>query len=220
MSATSPRKGSKDAKATAPRVRRTAAEARQRILDAAEARLREGGPEAIRLQEIASDVGISHPTILHHFESRDGLTRALGLRITERLVADLVDALSPESSSESTPEEIIDHVFSTIGRTGTARLVAWHALSFASAEEARALPARITDLLHARRVDAAAEAGTPAPSREDSGFVARLAAAAALGDALSRDVWSDPRAPRDTDLRFRRWFARLLMEHLEGARSE
>ena len=50
------------------RVRRTKEEAQRVILDAAEERLANGGPEALRLQDIAADVGISHPAILHHFD--------------------------------------------------------------------------------------------------------------------------------------------------------
>ena len=55
------------------RVRRTAEEAKMMILDAAERRLRELGPAGIKLQELAADVGVSHPAILHHFGSRDRL---------------------------------------------------------------------------------------------------------------------------------------------------
>src|SRR5262249_22912893 len=55
------------------RTRRTAEGARREILDAAEKRLRELGPDGVRLQQIASDVGVSHPAILHHFESFEGL---------------------------------------------------------------------------------------------------------------------------------------------------
>ena len=101
------------------RRRRTAAEARAEILDAAEARLREGGPEAMRLQEIAADVGISHPTILHHFQSRDGLVRALGLRITERLVNDLLEALADGPAEPQTADHLIEHVFTTLNDSAT-----------------------------------------------------------------------------------------------------
>ncbi|MDO9127858.1 MAG: helix-turn-helix domain-containing protein, partial [Parvibaculum sp.] len=67
----------KTAEKAPKRVRRTAEEARRLILDAAEERLAKQGPEGLRLQDIARDVGISHPAILHHFESREGLVRAL-----------------------------------------------------------------------------------------------------------------------------------------------
>ena len=49
------------------RVRRTAEAARAAILEAAEKRLAEAGPAGIRLQGVAADVGVSHPTVLHHF---------------------------------------------------------------------------------------------------------------------------------------------------------
>ena len=59
------------------RIRRTASEAKSMILDAAEKRLREFGPAGIKLQELAADVGVSHPAILHHFGSRDDLVEAV-----------------------------------------------------------------------------------------------------------------------------------------------
>jgi len=65
---------------TASRRRRSAAETRDAILEAAERRLLDKGPEAIQLQEIAADAGISHPAILHHFGSREGLVEAMILR--------------------------------------------------------------------------------------------------------------------------------------------
>ena len=59
------------------RTRRNSAETRRAILEAAQRRLLSGGPEAIRLQKIAADIGLSHPAILHHFENRDGLVEAV-----------------------------------------------------------------------------------------------------------------------------------------------
>ena len=59
----------------APRVRRTAEEAQRVILDAAEKRLREGGPEAIRLAEIASAVPPTEATL------REALAHAARVRL-------------------------------------------------------------------------------------------------------------------------------------------
>ena len=67
------------------RPRQSAEQTQAEILDAAGRRLAEGGPDALRLQDIARDVGISHPTILHHFGSRDGLMEALERRATSAL---------------------------------------------------------------------------------------------------------------------------------------
>ena len=83
------------------RIRRTPEEARRVILDAAERRLSELGPEGIRLQEIAADVGISHPTILHHFDSREGLVLALTQRATDQLRADLLAAFTTPQTSDA-----------------------------------------------------------------------------------------------------------------------
>src|SRR5947199_358921 len=60
-----------------PRQRRTADEARAEILDAAERILVETGPGAIRLQQVAELVGVSHPTVLHHFGTREALVAAV-----------------------------------------------------------------------------------------------------------------------------------------------
>jgi len=201
------------------RVRRTAEEARERILDAAEARLRRGGPEAIRLQDIAADAGISHPTILHHFESRDGLTRELAKRIGRKLGEEILEAIARSPATEASAVEMIEHVFSTLRDTGTARLLAWRELSFESADggaETREILDGIAGILHERRVAHAKEQRLRPPPREDSWFIVRLATAATLGDALSTEAFGATGAERrSADLRFRRWFGRLLHEHIE-----
>lgn len=60
-----------------PRTRRSAAEARQRILEVAQRELLRVGPEALRLTDLARQLGLSHPAILHHFGSREGLVAAV-----------------------------------------------------------------------------------------------------------------------------------------------
>src|SRR5690606_21428412 len=86
MPSSEPESASRPAsKPAGKRIRRPAEEARRLILDAAEVRLAAQGPEGIRLQDIARDVGISHPAILHHFESREGLVRALIARTSKQL---------------------------------------------------------------------------------------------------------------------------------------
>jgi len=118
------------------RRRRTAEEARHEILAAAQRRLAEGGPEAIRLQDIARDLGISHPTILHHFESREGLMQALARSAIGALNDDVMRAIS-EPDRGTTPEAVLDRVFETLGESGHARLLAWSALSDGSPRRSR-----------------------------------------------------------------------------------
>ena len=207
----------------ARRVRRSAEDAQRRILDAAEKRLREGGPEAIRLQDIARDVGISHPAILHHFASRDGLTQALERRAMERLEGELIDALASQPADGDTAVDIIERAFATLGDAGHARMLAWRVLQAAPTEAKvdQTLLEALADLLHARRVEAAVAERRAPPSRRDTEFVVRLAAAAMLGDGIfapfldaSFGRANDPARQR----RFREWFARLLAAHTGAER--
>ena len=66
------------------RIRRTPEEARRLILEAAQARIASTGPDGLRLQDIAADAGLSHPTILHHFGNREGLVRELVLVLKQQ----------------------------------------------------------------------------------------------------------------------------------------
>src|SRR5438105_386202 len=86
-------------KAVGHRLRRKSEEARALILDAAEKRLIEGGPEALRLQDLARDLRISHPLILHHFGSREGLVGALIVGWLDRLY----EQFKAESSAGRAP---------------------------------------------------------------------------------------------------------------------
>jgi AcrR family transcriptional regulator len=199
------------------RIRRSAEEAQRLILDAAEKRLREGGPEAIRLQDIARDVGISHPAILHHFSSRDGLTRALEHRAMRRLESELVEMLSAPTRGE-TAVDVIERAFATLGDAGHARMLAWRVLQGAPAEAKveQTLLKALVELVHARRVEAAQAERRKRPALQDTEFVVRLAAAAMLGDGIfapfldaSFGRANDPARQR----RFREWFARLLVAH-------
>jgi len=208
------------------RVRRTAEEARRLILDAAEDRLAQGGPEALRLQDIAADVGISHPAILHHFESRDGLVIALTLRTLNNLrenlasILDTVDPVNPDAS------QVIDKVFEVLSDKGFARLLAWVVLSGRMTDdETTALPGvdehlirGIVDLIQSLRERAAKDHGMPEGSRDDTAYVVILAATAAFGEAVfgnpildSMGMGEDKKAVR---MRFRDWLSRLLEEHL------
>jgi TetR/AcrR family transcriptional regulator, repressor for neighboring sulfatase len=204
---------------TQPRRRRTAEEARHEILAAAQRRLAEGGPEAIRLQDIARDLGISHPTILHHFESREGLLQALARSAMSALNADVMRAISDPNRGAS-PEAVLDRVFETLGESGHARLLAWAALSDRAAARPRSEPHEqslrmIADVIHRRLTEEARAAGGRAPSREEADFTVRLVASAMVGDALIGDVVTRLAGLSDAPAvarRFRVWLAALLDE--------
>jgi TetR/AcrR family transcriptional regulator, repressor for neighboring sulfatase len=199
----------------AKRVRRTPEEARRLILDVAQARLARTGPEGLRLQEIAAEAGISHPTILHHFGSREGLVRALTNEAAEELKHKLLAALTTTGPGDATP---LDQVFDAF-RGGLAQRMAWLAIIDPSGERAgqTQISRQIADALHARRQANAPPGATV--DRDDTDALVHLVAAAALGDAmfgaLLRRSAGQQRDPAG-DRRFRAWFAALLGAHLRG----
>ena len=194
------------------RQRRTPEEARRLILEAAQALIVTTGPEGLRLQDIAAAAGISHPLILHHFGSREGLVRAL----TRQAVAELRDKLvAAMASSEYSVEEQLDRVFNAF-RDGLAQRLAWLAtVDPGSGTEGNQLIMRdIADTLHARRV-ARAPPGV-AITRDDTDALIHLVATAAFGDALfgaQLHRSAGQPATSETDRAFRLWLAALIRAH-------
>lgn len=193
-----------------PRKRLSAEEARERILEAAQKRLSEGGPDSIRLQDVAADLGISHPAILHHFGSREGLMHALEGRAMSALVEDL---LAPPGLAPGG----LDRVAQTLGDEGHARLLAWWVMSKGSESE---MPGgewhMLRDLAAALQTEYeenAAAAGRAAPDPEQAIFAIRLAAAAMFGEALLGRLLTESAGLGDHDAathRFRDWLSGLI----------
>ena len=77
-----------------PRIRRKPEEARTAILDAAEKLLLEQGLSGLKLAKVAQVVGISHPGVLHHFGSAEGLLEAVHQRISRNLRRSVFDAIA------------------------------------------------------------------------------------------------------------------------------
>jgi AcrR family transcriptional regulator len=196
------------------RRRRTAEEARYAILDAAQKRLAECGPEEIRLQDIAADLGISHPAILHHFGSREALMRELSRHAFESLNADLVAALAGPGSSGDV-SGWLDRVFETLRDRGHARLLAWGTLTgrMGGGPPREDDPHLLLDLaraIHARRCTDAERAGDAEPALEEAVFAVQLVAAALLGDALIGGILRRSAGLSSDDAsqeRYRRWLA-------------
>src|SRR2546423_4004730 len=197
--------------ASVKRLRRTPEEARRLILDTAQELIARSGPEGLRLQEIAAAAGISHPLILHHFGSREGLVRALVQQAVDELRDKLIPAMG---SAESSLEQELDQVFDAY-RDGLAQRLAWLATIDPTGEAVGpAIMRDIADTLHARRVAAAPPGAVP--DRADTESLVHLIAVAAFGDALvGARLWRSAGLPptRDTEQRFRAWLAALIREH-------
>ena len=194
--------------------------ARDAILDAAEKRLRAAGPGAIRLQDVAGEVGVSHPAVLHHFGSREGLVRAVVARAVGKLQEDLARALAGQlEKGRPDGAALFERVFEVLFDKGHARLLAWLLLSgedpFA-AEATRAGWERIAEVTHSMRV--AGTKGRRRPSYEDTRFTIVLSALALFGQAIAgRSTFAaagfEPTAA--VERRFREWLAALLARHLK-----
>lgn len=194
------------------RVRRSAEDAQRLILDAAEKRLAKQGPEGIRLQDIAADIGISHPAILHHFESREGLMRALIQRSSAELRDRLFSMMANEDHQRA--ESMIDQVFEILSDRGTARLVAWLMITGRSnlQDGSQHLVTEIAARVHEQRVKEKRAEGRPEPPREETLFMSILVATAAIGDAIvGRGMAEAAGLDQEGIHRFRRWFASLFV---------
>jgi AcrR family transcriptional regulator len=194
------------------RVRRSAVDARRLILDAAEKRLAHEGPEGIRLQDIAADVGISHPAVLHHFESREGLVRAL-IERSERELRDKLFALLNAEQTGLRGEDIIAKVFEIMSDRGTARLIAWLNMTGRSITQAGSqnMVMEIAERVHEERMAEARAEGRPPPKKEETLFMALLVASAAIGDAIiGPQLAASASLDKAGIQRFRRWIATVL----------
>lgn len=198
------------------RVRRTAVDARAAILDAAEKRLLSGGPAALKLAEVAADVGIAHPTVLHHFGSREALLAAVVERSVAGLHEELVAAIARTTPGDDSLEGMLERAATVLGDRGYGRIAAWLLLSGyppdpQSAESFEA----VARAAHAIRAQRHAARGKKVPPAEDTRFVVMLAALALFGEAIVGPLVR-ARSPAGEAKRFRRWLADLMTKHLEG----
>jgi AcrR family transcriptional regulator len=196
---------------TLKRVRRRPDEARRLILDAAEASMTVDGPAGLRLTEVAQRAGVSHPTILHHFGSREGLVRALNLRNLEDLKNTVIRQMT---ATETDGSDGIALTFAAY-RGGMAQRIIW-LLQSAGEAPPGSLPMfeEIVNALHAVRLKFAAP-GTKIEIA-DTRAVVHLTTVAAFGDAIIgprlRQASSDK--DRISSDAFEKWYARLIDQHL------
>lgn len=202
---------------TKPRRRLEAAAAREIILDAAEKRLVVVGPSGIRLQEVAADAGVSHPTVLHHFGSREGLVQAVISRALRAITATLVETIAASSGDEGQFEEILENVAVSLERTGYARVILWLLLEGHPMGAPESSLREVVDATHALRLRRSS--GGKKPKREDTARAIVLAAMALIGGSVLAPSLLE-NAGLESDARtitpFRRWLAGLLRAHLDG----
>ncbi len=201
-----------------PRRRLDADAARTLILDATEKRLAAVGPSGIRLQEVAADAGVSHPTVLHHFGSREQLVKAVIDRSLRSINASLVEALMASSGDEQHLEALLENVQNALEQSGHARVVMWLALEGHHVGEGDVRLENVVEAAHALRL--LRHKDGPIPVREDTARTVVLATLALMGGAvLGPTVLQNAGLGTSADepKRFRNWLARLLVGHLNGS---
>ena len=202
-----------------PRRRRDAAAAREAILDAAEKRLVVTGPSGIRLQEVAKDAGVSHPTVLHHFGSRELLVKAVCTRAVHAIHVGLVEAIAGSTGEENQLAGMLNSVFDALTRTGHARVLMWLALEGQTLEGADVRLDQVVAATHELRKKRLRENGIKrTPPLADTAHTVALAAFALIGSAvLGPPIFANAGLSADDGPRFRAFMAKLLRHHLESA---
>jgi AcrR family transcriptional regulator len=114
---------------SARRVRRTPEEARTLALASARRMLLADGPDAITLQSVATDLGMSHTNLIHHFGSAAGLQSELMRQMMSELTAAIESAVMRLRAGKGEFRDFVDIVFDAFDRGGAGRLAAWIVLS-------------------------------------------------------------------------------------------
>jgi len=192
------------------RIRRTSEDARAHILDAAEAILAKGGgPAALRLTDVAHQAGVSHPTILHHFGSREGLVRAINRRGFEKLTGTATEQMA----SMRPGDEGLKATFAAY-REGLAQRTIWLMQSKEPPPPERPeLFEKVVESFHQLR-KRFAQPGVE-PDLADTRAVIHLTTLAAFGDALIGPRLRNA-GPKEAEQReaFERWYGELLDMYL------
>ena len=197
------------------RKRRTPAEAREAILNAAEAHLIAGGSAKIRLQQVARDVGISHPTLLHHVGSREELIEAVAERAFQSLQTSVVHAIADSSAQQSGLGPILERVHQALHDTGHGRALAWLLLEHAAKPHDALSLTTMIDAAHALRTVNAQRDGRPVPGRQDTAFSVLLTTFTLFAESFAGDIAYESAGIGGQGDEFRRWLSGLLEAQLD-----
>jgi AcrR family transcriptional regulator len=163
--------------------RRLPAEAAKKaILEAAEKRLIEGGPEAVRVQSLARELGITDAAIHHHFGNREGLLEALlhfgGRRLRDAIAA----AIGASPEGELDVQALVDALLPIFEDGGYSWLALW-LWSAGWRDKGSGLFDDVAEAIDRRRRRRARKSGAP-PRREDSRFLAAWLALTLMAEPL------------------------------------
>ncbi len=178
----SARPASRAPKSTNPRIRRTPDEVRTLALASARRWLLADGPDAITLQAVATDLGMSHTNLIHHFGSAAGLQSELMRQMVSELTATIESAVMRLRAGKGELKDFVDIVFDAFDHGGAARLAAWIVLS---GESTHLAPIGEVVRDHVDSVERSADTeGSAADVHERITSATLFVTMAALGDAI------------------------------------
>ena len=205
---------------TAKRVRRTPDAAKLAILEAAERRLIEDGPDGVRVQHIAADLGMTGAALHYHFGSRETLIDAVRRFSAKRLLTD-IDAILEAWDVDRLDLQRLSALFrNTYADRGAARLIFWLALSGRKPRGSGLMKGLIEAVHKARQRRALAGGRTPPPISDTRFVIALLSSVHAVmpvaGDALLLSAAAE--AGGVGAERFLAWVVDLLDAHLNAVK--
>jgi AcrR family transcriptional regulator len=206
----------------AKRIRRSPEEAKLAILEAAERRLIEEGPDGVRVQRIAADLGMTDAAVHYHFGSREALVRALLRFCAKRLVADIGAILEAWDVDRLDLRQLGALFRKTYAERGVARLVLWWLALSGRKPRGSGMLRRLVEAVHQARERRAKARGEKPPPLADTQFVIALLSGTHLlmpvgGDALL--LSADAAADQAGVQQYLDWVAALLDAHLSKDRG-
>jgi TetR/AcrR family transcriptional regulator, repressor for neighboring sulfatase len=157
-------------------------EARTLALASARRLLLAEGPDAITLQAVATDLGMSHTNLIHHFGSAAGLQSELMRQMTAELTTAIESAVMRLRAGKGEMRDFVDIVFDAFDRGGAGRLAAWIILS---GEDNRLTPVGDVVRDYIDSVERGAETGAdPQDVHQRVTSATLFVTMAALGDAI------------------------------------
>ncbi len=200
------------------RRRRSVEDAKREILETAERVLRESGPDAVRVQVVARELGISDAAVHYHFGSRDALMEALLRDVGRRMKRELqlvIDSWDPDQFDVRSLVSLLDDSYR---QRGYGRLAAWMQLTGWRSKGSGMFRSH-AEAIHAARLDRARQLHATPPPMEDSLHLVVLLNLVTWADAVVGGEWRRSvglPATADGAAEFRDWFASLLEQHLGG----
>ncbi|MEU6581559.1 helix-turn-helix domain-containing protein [Nocardia sp. NPDC046763] len=149
----------------ATRIRRNPDDAKRMILEAASRLLASGGPAAVQVRAVATEIGVTDAAINHHFGTRDQLLEALLRFGGATLRAELHAVLETWNEGPVDPAGLVQALH-RLYAGGYAELAL--ALNRSGWRDSRSgMLNEVVDRLYARARQECAAAGRKSPSRKD-----------------------------------------------------